>query len=234
MVFQDGLQYDAPVVFDNLIAKKEVPPMVGVFVMHGRVKALSEGALDRMNRSFEYDSITDDYARFLLEELLPTWPRSTSSASRPTATTAPSREQQRRQLRVHRRLAAARRVPSRVQRDRHFRGHPRGRHLSPDDPQERAKPIRVFLQDGRNDLDNPHGSWWIANQDMLSALQYAGYDVRHEWGEGEHNGRHAKAIFPTCCAGSGATGRARSRPTRKRSRSSRSWTSCLRARAGVS
>jgi len=33
MVFQDGLQYDAPVVFDNLIAKKEVPPMVGVFVI---------------------------------------------------------------------------------------------------------------------------------------------------------------------------------------------------------
>jgi sugar lactone lactonase YvrE len=54
----------------------------------------------------------------------------------------------------------------------------------------------VFLQDGRNDLDNPHGSWWIANQDMLSALQYAGYDVRYEWGDGEHNGRHAKAIFP--------------------------------------
>jgi sugar lactone lactonase YvrE len=58
------------------------------------------------------------------------------------------------------------------------------------------KPIRVFLQDGQNDLNNYTGSWWIANQDMLSALQYSGYDVRHEWGDGEHNSKHATAIFP--------------------------------------
>ena len=58
------------------------------------------------------------------------------------------------------------------------------------------KPIRVFLQDGRNDLNNYTGNWFIANQDMLSALEFAGYDVRHEWGDGEHNSRHATAIFP--------------------------------------
>ena len=40
------------------------------------------------------------------------------------------------------------------------------------------KPIRIFLQDGRNDLNNYTGNWFIANQDMLSALEYAGYDVR--------------------------------------------------------
>ena len=71
MIFQDGLQYNAPVVFDNLIAKKEIPPIVGVFVIHGRVKAGSDAALDRMNRSFEYDSVSDLYARFLLDEMLP-------------------------------------------------------------------------------------------------------------------------------------------------------------------
>jgi len=71
MVFQDGLQYNAPTVFDNLIHKKQIPPMVGVFVMHGRVKAPSADALDRMNRSFEYDSVSDDYARFLVDEMLP-------------------------------------------------------------------------------------------------------------------------------------------------------------------
>src|SRR5204863_6500652 len=41
MVFQDGIIYTAPVVFDNLIHKKEIPPLIGVFVMHGRVKAVS-------------------------------------------------------------------------------------------------------------------------------------------------------------------------------------------------
>jgi hypothetical protein len=54
----------------------------------------------------------------------------------------------------------------------------------------------VFLQDGSRDLNNYTGDWFIANQDLLSALTYAGYDVAHEWGDGEHNSRHATAIFP--------------------------------------
>src|SRR5512145_297113 len=65
MVFQDGLQYNAPAVFEDLIAKKAIPPIVGVFVMHGRVKAPHADALDRMNRSYEYDSVSGEYARFL-------------------------------------------------------------------------------------------------------------------------------------------------------------------------
>jgi hypothetical protein len=58
------------------------------------------------------------------------------------------------------------------------------------------KPIRIFLQDGRNDQNNYTGSSFIANQDMQAALEYAGYDVRHEWGDGEHNSRHATELFP--------------------------------------
>src|SRR2546430_422667 len=71
MIFQDGIIYNAPVVFDNLIHKKEIPPLIGIFVMHGRVKSLSTNALDRFNRSYEYDGLGDNYARFLLDELLP-------------------------------------------------------------------------------------------------------------------------------------------------------------------
>src|SRR5439155_23897288 len=71
MVFQDGIQYNAPAVFDNLIHKREIPPLIGVFVMHGRVKAPSTNALDRFNRSYEYDGLGDNYVRFMLEELLP-------------------------------------------------------------------------------------------------------------------------------------------------------------------
>src|SRR5271157_5872169 len=70
-VCQDGIQYNAPAVFDELIQKKEMPVTIGVFVMHGRVKALSPQALDRFNRSYEYDGLGDNYARFLIEELLP-------------------------------------------------------------------------------------------------------------------------------------------------------------------
>ena len=49
------------------------------------------------------------------------------------------------------------------------------------------KPIRVFLQDGSNDQNIYGGNWWIANQDMLSALEFAGYDVNHEWSDGGHS-----------------------------------------------
>ena len=66
-VNQDGVQWKAPTVFDNLIHKKEMPVTIGIFVMHGRVKnAKSEEALDRFNRSFEFDGLGDNYAKFIL------------------------------------------------------------------------------------------------------------------------------------------------------------------------
>src|SRR6185295_19674950 len=71
-VGQDGIRFEATTVFDNLIQKKEIPITIGVFVMPGVLKAAdANAALDRFNRSYEYDGLGDSYARFLLEELLP-------------------------------------------------------------------------------------------------------------------------------------------------------------------
>jgi sugar lactone lactonase YvrE/predicted alpha/beta superfamily hydrolase len=197
MVFQDGLQYQAPVVFDNLIHKKEIPPLVGVFVMHGRVKAPTTNALDRFNRSVEYDGLGDAYARFLLEELLPFVAAehqlnlttngndraiAGNSSGAICAFTA-----------AWERPEAFRRVFSAIGTYVGLRGgHSYPTLVRKTEP----KPIRVFLQDGRNDLNIYGGDWWVANQDMLSALQFAGYDVKHEWGDGAHNSRHATALFP--------------------------------------
>ncbi|MDP6443511.1 MAG: esterase family protein, partial [Pirellulaceae bacterium] len=58
------------------------------------------------------------------------------------------------------------------------------------------KPIRVFLQDGKNDLDNRHGNWWLANLEMEAALKFARYDYRFVGGTGGHNGIHGGAILP--------------------------------------
>jgi sugar lactone lactonase YvrE len=197
MVFQDGLQYDAPVVFDNLIHKGEIPRVVGVFVMHGRVKASSEAALDRMNRSYEYDSITGEYPRFLLDELLPhvaaTHGLTLSADGNDRAIAGNSSGAICAWNAAWQRPDAFRRVFSAIGTYVGIRG---GDSIPTSVRKSEPKPIRVFLQDGKNDLDNPHGSWWVANQDMLSALLYAGYDVRHEWGDGEHNSRHAKVLFP--------------------------------------
>ena len=197
MIFQDGLQYQAPVVFDNLIARKAIPPMVGVFVMHGRVKSGREDARDRMNRSYEYDSFNDTYARFLLEEMLPFVekthgialtkdPNARAIAGNSSGAIAAFAA-------AWTRPDAFRRVFSAIGTYVGLRG---GNNVALHVRLAEPKPIRVFLQDGKNDLNNYTGDWFMTNQDMLSALTYAGYDVAHEWGDGEHNSRHATAIFP--------------------------------------
>src|SRR6185295_12372810 len=78
MVFQDGGsyvdengQFRVPVVFDNLIHKKEMPVTIGIFINPGVVPASSGSEKERQNRSFEYDTPSDQYARFLVEEILP-------------------------------------------------------------------------------------------------------------------------------------------------------------------
>ncbi|HEY5080242.1 MAG TPA: hypothetical protein VII43_10355, partial [Opitutaceae bacterium] len=71
-VDQDGVQWNAPVVLDNLIARKELPIIIGVFVTPGVVKSAHPATeLSRYNRSLEYDGLGDSYVRFLLEDLLP-------------------------------------------------------------------------------------------------------------------------------------------------------------------
>jgi sugar lactone lactonase YvrE/enterochelin esterase-like enzyme len=197
MVFQDGIQYKAPVVLDNLIHKKQIPPMVGVFVMHGRVKALTPDALDRMNRSFEYDAVSDDYARFLVDELLPfvakthglnlsTDPNDRGIAGNSSGAIAAFAA-------AWQRPDAFRRVFSGIGTYVGLRG---GNEFPVLIRKTEPKPLRVFLQDGSNDQNNYTGSWFVANQDMNAALEFAGYDVRHDWGDGAHNSAHATAIFP--------------------------------------
>lgn len=202
-VNQDGIQWQAPAVFDNLIHKKEMPVTIGVFVMHGRVKAANpDAALDRFNRSFEYDGLGDTYARFLLDELLPdVETRKTtdgrairlskngndraiggSSSGAVCAFTA-----------AWERPDAFSRVFSTIGTYVGLRGadqeHTLVRKTEP-------KPLRIFLQDGANDLNIYAGDWWMANQTMERALTFAGYEVQHTWGEGAHNGKHGTAIFP--------------------------------------
>lgn len=59
-----------------------------------------------------------------------------------------------------------------------------------------AKPIRVFLQDGSNDLNIYAGDWFKANEMMERSLKFAGYQVQAIYGEGGHNGKMATAYFP--------------------------------------
>jgi len=202
-VNQDGVQYNAPVVFDNLIHKKEMPVTIGVFVMHGRVKAAKpDEALDRFNRSYEYDGLGDGYARFLIEELLPEVETKKASDGRAIKL---SKDPNDRAIggassgaicaftAAWERPDSFRRVFSSIGTYVGLRGGDRYHTLL---RKVEPKPLRIFLQDGENDLNIYGGDWWMANQTMERALVFSGYDVTHVWGEGAHNGKHATAIFP--------------------------------------
>lgn len=78
MVFQDGGgyasaegQFRIPVVFDNLIHRKEMPVTIGIFLNPGTIPPAQPGQKGRSNRSFEYDSLGDQYSKFLIDEVLP-------------------------------------------------------------------------------------------------------------------------------------------------------------------
>jgi sugar lactone lactonase YvrE/enterochelin esterase-like enzyme len=202
-VAQDGVQHEAPVVFDNLIHRKEMPVTVGVFVRPGVVKAANpDQALDRFNRSFEYDSLGDAYVRFLVEELLPDVETKKASDGRAIRLSKSGND---RAIggqssggicaftAAWERPDEFSRVFSAIGTFVDLRGGMRYPTLI---RKYEPKPIRVFLQDGSADNNSSGGDWWMANQTMERALTFAGYEVNHAWGDGGHTSKHGTAIFP--------------------------------------
>ncbi len=220
MVFQDGGgmvsatgQYRVPVVFDNLIAAKEMPVTIALFINPGTYPAAEKGQQARSNRSFEYDSVTNLYARFLIEEMLPDLEKKYNISKNPTDraicgnssgaicafTVAWERPDVFGKVVSHigsfTNIRGGYVYPSLIRRTKPENAKnyylPSAMNLL-----EGRRKIRVFLQDGSTDLDNMHGNWPLANQDMAAALKYAGWDYKFEFGDGGHNGKHGGSIFP--------------------------------------
>ncbi|WP_128547330.1 alpha/beta hydrolase [Larkinella soli] len=203
MVFQDGHTYvkedgdfRVPVVFDNLIHQKAMPVTVGLFVNPGQHGAeLPRDPWRSDNRSFEYDTLTDQYVRMLIEELIPEISKRVKLADSPKmraicgissggicAFTA-----------AWQRPDYFYRVLSHVGSFTNIKGG----HVYPSLIRKAPKrDIRVFFQDGTNDLDNQHGNWWLGNLQMEAALKYRNYEHRFVGGTGGHNGKHGGAILP--------------------------------------
>lgn len=203
MVFQDGQAYvkedgdfRVPAVFDNLIHKGEMPVTIGIFINPGhKGEQPPQNPWQASNRSFEYDTLSDQYARFLLEEVLPAVGKNYKLTEDPDrraicgissggicAFTV-----------AWQRPDAFRKVLSHVGSFTNIRGGHVYPSLIRSTP---AKPIRVFLQDGSNDLDNQHGNWWLANLEMEAALKFKQYDCKFVGGTGKHSGKHGGAILP--------------------------------------
>ncbi|MDZ4818902.1 MAG: serine hydrolase [Planctomycetota bacterium] len=201
-VSQDGIRYDAPTVFDELIAKGEMPVTIGVFVMPGRVPAPTKNGTDRFNRSFEYDGLGDDYVRFINEEILPDVESRSTADGRKISLSKDGND---------RAIAgsssgaicafnAAWERPDSFSRIFSSVGTYVGLRGANEFPtlirKVEPKPLRIFMQGGSSDLNIFAGDWWMVNQEMQRALEFAGYEVKHVWGTGGHNEIQATEVFP--------------------------------------
>lgn len=216
--FQDGgyESFDNPnyavEVFDNLIHAKKMPVTIGVFIGPGRLDNGKTKATD--NRSFEYDSLNDTYARFLIEEIFPEVEKkyNVSKSAEHHAIIGHSSGG------ICAFNAAWERPDffSKVVSHNGSFTNIRGGHIYPHRVRDTKNPerdkeyssasgikklslrrkLRVFLQVGTNDLDNEAGNWYLANLQMAAALKFSSWDHKFIVGNGNHKEHHANSIFP--------------------------------------
>jgi enterochelin esterase-like enzyme len=205
MVFNDGQAFMAPEgdvraqnVMDNLIYRREIPVMIGVFINPGRTPEQPEPNPrewgDRTtNRPTEYNSLDDKYARVICDELLPELKKSYNISARPEDRGIGGASS-----------GAIAAFTVAWQRPNEFRKvlsivgsfvNLRGGHVYPELVRKsERKPIRIFMQDGRNDnrgqrRDGAYDEtrdWFYQNVRLMQALTEKGYEVNYSWGIGRH------------------------------------------------
>ena len=207
LVFQDGQRATrtngvlrVPQVMENLIAKKQMPVTIGIFITPGsKGEEYAEvGGGNPNNRSFEYDSLGDRYAKFIIDEMLPEVGKTynltrdpelraiggTSSGAICAFNVAWERPDQ------------FRKVISCIGSFTDIKGG----HVFPQLIRDTAKkPIRVFIEDTLKDNpspQNPKRDWHLQNIAMVEALKEKGYDFTHVFADGVHSDAHGGSIMP--------------------------------------
>jgi len=200
----DGLGYNCVNVFNNLIAKKEMPVTIAIGISPGFVPGTDSSMEDpRWNRSFEFDGVSDLFCRFLIEDVFPVVEKQKTKKGLEIKLSKDPND----------RCAGGgstggvgsfslawqrpdqfRRVFSAVGTYVAMRGaeeyHVLVRKTEP-------KPIRIFMQDGHSDqCFGDVGDWWMSNLSLKRSLEFAGYDVNWVWGTGPHSGVHGTQVFP--------------------------------------
>ena len=227
LVFQDGQRATnpqgslrVPQVMENLIAKGEMPVTIGIFITPGNTSDTYPDNLGMGNpnhRADEYDAMDDTYTKFIVEEMLPEVAKTykltddpeqraiggTSSGAIAAFTVAWHRPD------VFRKVFSS--IGSFVSIG--FRPNETPIKLGGQDypaliRREKIRPIKIFMQDGSNDLNNEWGNWFLANQQMESAMGYANgiadknnvagprYQVQTFWTDGKHSDHDPGAVLP--------------------------------------
>jgi enterochelin esterase family protein len=215
MIFQDGQAFKdmegdvhAHVVMDNLIYRRELPVMIGVFINPGRRPDQPEPHLrewgDRTtNRPTEYNTLDDKYARVIVDELLPALYKDYNI----------SKDPERHGIGGSSSGAIAAWTVA-WERPDHFRKvlsnvgsftDLRGGHQYPDIIRKsNKKPIRIVMVDGRNDnralyqdgTYQANRDWFLQNVRMQQALTEKGYDLNYTWGMARHGQKMLRTMFP--------------------------------------
>lgn len=203
MVFQDGHSYvndsgdfRVPIVYDNLIHEKKLPVTICLFVNPGHnTRDYPQNRYMARNRADEYDALDDRYATMLMDEIIPELKKNYNisndskmhgigglSSGAICAFTAAWEHPE-----------YFSKVLSHIGSYTNIRG---GNNYPSMIRKHKRKYIKIFMQDGTNDLDNEHGNWWLANLEMESALKFKGYEFKFEKGTGTHSGKHGGSILP--------------------------------------
>lgn len=227
LVFQDGQRATnpggslrVPTVMANLIARGDLPVTIGLFVTPGHKAEQYPEDLGMSNpdhRREEYDALNDNYARLLIDELIPIVAEQYNLSDDPEQRAIGGTSS-----------GAIAAFTAAWERPDYFRkvysgiGSYVSIGFDPDASpvalgghdypalirREPIRPLRIFLQDGINDLDNEWGNWYLANQQMAAALRYANraadksneagprYQLNTVWTDGEHNDSHPGALLP--------------------------------------
>lgn len=184
-------------VTENLVAQKRIPPMVHVMIAPGFSPA------GKAMRSVEYDTVTDRYARFLMEELLPEVEKlyklrpdgysraiggesSGGICSFNVAWFQPEKF-----ARVHSTIGSYTSIQWRPQEKLE------GGNVYPFKVRkEEKRNIKVWLSDGADDLENAHGSWPLQSIQLANSLKMRGYDYHFRFGHATHNSSQAALDLP--------------------------------------
>ena len=183
----DGYNPTEKSLLEAMIATKEIPVTIGVFVRPGELPATVKGTIGRRNRCFEYDAVGDDNVRFLVEEFLPSVAKrfdlklSTSGNDRCIAGGSSGG------------IAAFNAVWERPDEFSRVYANSgsfvafRGGHEFPTLVRKfEAKPIRAYLTTGMRDMENAAGDWFLLDQEMDKALKFSGYDYAFRIINGGH------------------------------------------------
>jgi enterochelin esterase-like enzyme len=183
-------------VFDNLTAEGKIPVMIQVFIAPG---AIGEKKL----RSIEYDTVSDKYARFLREEIMPevyakynvrkdAYSRAIAGNSSGGISAFNVAWWQPDQF-----SRVLMRIASFANLQQNHPGQFDGGNTFPYRVRREEKHnIRVWSQDGSEDLENPFGSWPANNINMVNSLKFREYDFHFSFGTGSHSGSHGNAELP--------------------------------------